>query len=300
MKYKTLFTILVQHDYYTDGDCPDFAFEASTETAILLKNHRCVIKTQINGLSVSITVDDSGRAFIPLSSDAQFLFYLHLQNQFFSYFTDLTAFNQYEAPCFDNLEVPAETSALRLSTRQAEQPFSVRSPLVSRRIPDAFAEVLLLNNDSLPNEEAVLDEPALFQIVFTAKQARWIYYCVTDFNPALGDWAITDQASELSDRLSFSVENRLEFDADPESGDAVAHSLSVQYPEKRKIRFLSDEKVSCRQAARQEIALYMGENRLSEALPNPPVQNNSKLTIVAENSATEEETLFQVIKMLTA
>ncbi|VAX27134.1 hypothetical protein MNBD_NITROSPIRAE01-601, partial [hydrothermal vent metagenome] len=42
-------------------------------------------------------------------------------------------------------------------------------------------------------------------------------------------------------------------------------------------RFLSDEKVSCRQAARQEIALYMGENRLSEALPNPPVQNNSKL-----------------------
>ncbi|MEC4678456.1 MAG: hypothetical protein VST69_06865 [Nitrospirota bacterium] len=299
MNYKALFKVVVKHSYYTDTRCVDFAFKASPETAILLKNHRCVLKTQADGLTVLITVDEDGRVFIPLSSGARFLFYLQLQNKSFSYVTDLTEFGQYDAPCFDNQGLGAGELALNLSDREANVSFSVRSPLVSDRIPDAFSEVVIQNNSSLPSENDVLDDMALFEVHFTAKQTRWTYYCVTDFSPASGEFVITDQASDVSDRLSFSVNNRQEFDADLESGDVVARSLSAQYPDKRKIRFLSDQKVSCREAARPEIALYLGENRLSEALPNPPVTQQSNIQVTEESPSTDEETLFQVIKYLS-
>lgn len=74
MTYKTLFKLFITHDYYTDGRCPDFSFESSAETQVLLKNYRCILKKQADGLSILIPILETGQVFIPLSADAVFSF----------------------------------------------------------------------------------------------------------------------------------------------------------------------------------------------------------------------------------
>ena len=47
--------------------------------------------------------------------------------------------------------------------------------------------------------------------------------------------------------MSFSAANRRDLNDDPDPADRIAVQLAGRYPEKRRIRFLSDELVPCRQ-----------------------------------------------------
>jgi len=295
MKYLPLFKLWVRHSYYSDQRCPDFEIEASVETERLLKNHRCVQKMQEDGFTILMAVDEQNRPFIPLASEAVFSFDLRLQNQAFAYFTDLSDFSGNTAPLFSNINLSVGESILPLSAGLAA---ATEAFLAAQRRPGFFAQVHIANNDSLPAEGEALSDVPLFQVDFKAKEARWTYYCVTNLSKTLGELTIEDKSTTDSERLTFSIQNRMEFENAVDLGDEVALLLKKQYPDFRKIRFLSDEVVACRQAARSQIAFYMGENRLSEALPNPSFKNNATLGTV-EGSIATEETLFQVIKYLS-
>jgi len=295
MKYLPLFKLWVTHPYYSDRRCPDFEIAASVETQRLLRNHRCVQKTQEDGFTILMVVDEEDRPFIPLASDAVFSFDLRLHNQVFAYFTDLSDFSGNTAPLFSNMNLSVGENRLPLSAGPAA---STDASVAALGGPGVFAQVHIANNDSLPAKGEALSDVPLFQIDFKAKEARWTYYCVTNLSEALGELTIEDKSTTDSEPLIFSIQNRTEFDDASDLGDEVALLLNKQYPDFRKIRFLSDEVVACRQAARSQIAFYMGENRLSEALPNPSFKNNATLSTV-EGSIATEETLFQVIKYLS-
>ena len=301
MKYLPLFKVALRHSYYSDQGCPDFDLETSVETERLLENHRCVRKTLEDGFTILITVDEEGRPFIPLSSDATFLFHLRLRNQNFSYFTDLSAFSGIDDPLYSNTTLMAGETTLPLSAGQETPTETVVRvpPLNPPPVNGTFAALHILNNDTLSAEGLPLPDVPVFYIDFLAKQARWSYYCVTDLSPTLGEFTIEDKASAVSERLIFSDENRQDLGAEEDAEDGVAQMLEAQYPDFRTIRFLSDALIPCRQAARQQIEFHMGENRLSEALPNPSFKNNAKLSVTDGDASEEEEILFQVIKYLS-
>ena len=129
MKYATLFSLEIIHDYYTDRRCADFKIEPTPATQKLLGNHRCVLRPLPNGICVSTLLADPQTPFLPLPAQATFGFRLRLQNSAFALFTDLTAINQTAAPLYTNAASPENTD-LALVSREAwfTEHFTVQQP----------------------------------------------------------------------------------------------------------------------------------------------------------------------------
>ncbi|MFQ5587911.1 MAG: hypothetical protein ACE5F7_03640 [Nitrospiria bacterium] len=290
MKYRMLFEVRMRHTYYKDQRCPDFLMEAHEATARLLKNHRGMVRHQPDGILVLIAVDEDGRPFLPLSNSAVFRFDLALKNTDFPRFTDLAEISAHDAPRFSNAALRGQTgTALSLDT-------GLSSSTPPRKKPSVFAEVEIHNNDTLPKTGNPVVVSRRFEISFSARSARWSYYCVTDFKASQGALRVVDASPSVSGRLSFSDQNQRDLGLQPDSRDEIAKTLAVQYPQFRKIRFFSDAAVPCRQAARQHLEFHLGENKLAEALPNPSFRNHFRLSTGEGDSLKEEDALFQVIK----
>jgi len=195
----------------------------------------------------------------------------------------------------------AETKGVIIDTRSVSpgQVFTVTYPVKPRTARGIFAEVAIRNNDSLPGKDQALLNPPVFQIAFSAKRARWTYYCVTDLSASQGAFGIEDKTAVVSDRLMFSERNRTELQLEPDPEDEIDKTLQTQYPEARRIRFYSDDVVPCRQAAHKHLEFRIGDNALSEALPNPSFKNHFKINVVEGDTAKQEAALFQVLKYLT-
>nr|VFJ99669.1 MAG: hypothetical protein BECKLFY1418A_GA0070994_110310 [Candidatus Kentron sp. LFY] len=107
---------------------------------------------------------------------------------------------------------------------------------------------------------------------------------------------ITDGASD--DKLEFGAENRTDLVESPDPSDEVAKALEKQYPNTRRLRFVSDQPVPCQQAPRKLLGLYRGDKKLVEALPNPPHRNYAKISV--SGIQQPRDSLFQVVEFLTA
>ena len=168
------------------------------------------------------------------------------------------------------------------------------APLLERGI---WAEVEIYNNDSLlPIDE----EPVEFQIVFTALQARWKYYLLTDLKGTADGFRIVnaDPAAAVPAPV-FSEANYRDLKLNPDPLDELAEEMAAQYPKLERHRFISDDLVSCRQAARKFLELHLDDNRLIGTLPNPSLRNYSKIEVKADADLPRQDALFQVLKYIT-
>jgi hypothetical protein len=282
MKFFPVFSLQLSHSYYRDGRCLDFAIEPTAETQRLLKNHRCVLKTAPNGLRVLIGGSEQHVPLIALQKGEVFSFHLRLQNPAFALFTDLSEITRKPAPVFTNTEAgAARSSQLSLVSR--------KSPLAA----GVFADVEIGVTDSLLDTAA---GPVEFSLVFTAKQTRWAYYCVTDLSGASAQLQIVDAEGPP---VVFSDANRIHLNQQPDLTDAVAVALGARYPEKQRIRFVSDKLIPCQQAARKRLQLQLGGTRLAESLPNPSLQHYSTIAGAGGQTAQPQNVLFHVIKYFT-
>lgn len=282
MKFLPVFSLQLLHPYYRDGRCLDFAIEPTAETQRLLKNHRCVLKTAPNGLRVLIGGSEQQVPLIALQKGEVFSFHLRLQNPEFTLCTDLSAMAHTPAPVYTNTEPGAARSSQLL--------------LVSRKSPlaaEVFADVEIGVTDSLLDLTA---EPVEFSIMFTAKQVKWAYYCITDLSDASAQLQIVD-AEESP--VVFSDANRIHLNQQPDPTDAVAVALGTRYPEKQRIRFVSDKLIPCQQAARKRLQLQLGVTRLAESLPNPSLQHYSTIAGTGGQTSQPQNVLFHVIKYFT-
>jgi hypothetical protein len=279
MKFFPVFSLQLLHPYYRDGRCSDFVIEPTLETQRLLKNHRCVLKTAPNGVCILISGNAQHVPLISLQKGMVFSFHLRLQTSDFALFTDLSEITAKPAPLYTNAETSATSnSQLSLVSRMSKLEGGV------------FADVEINVTDSLQDLTA---EPVEFSIMFTAKQARWAYYCVTDLNGAGDQLRIVD--SDVSP-VVFSDTNRIHLNQQPDPTDTVAVALGARYPEKQRFRFVSDNLIPCQQTARKGLQLQLGANRLAEALPNPPLQNYSTMAVAEGQTSQPQNILFQVIK----
>lgn len=87
--YAILTTIALEHDFYTDGRCPDFDIRPTAETMKVLKGAHILAKMLGNNLVLLVKVDETGAAFIALPADLKLSFYLELNNPSFLNFTNV-------------------------------------------------------------------------------------------------------------------------------------------------------------------------------------------------------------------
>ena len=189
-----------------------------------------------------------------------------------------------------NFDALGKVVTVNTASAAKDHPFQVRYPVQPRLRKGVLADVEIRLNTSA----RATDEPVDFQITFTPKQARWIYYVVAGVNPAAGEIQIVNASTA---EVRFSEGNRRDLNSNPDSADEMAETLKQQYPESQLIRFVSDELVPCRQAARKQIQLNVGEKRISTGLPNPPPRNFSKFA--STTGGEQEYALFQIVKYLT-
>jgi hypothetical protein len=76
-------------------------------------------------------------------------------------------------------------------------------------------------------------------------------------------------------------------------------SLSDQYPNMRRIRFVSDESIPCSERARKAIHLIMDGDRVGGVLPNPSTRNYSMVEVARDGELQKEDSLFQIVKFHT-
>ncbi len=127
MKYLSLFSLEILHDYYADRRCSDFEIEPTPETQKLLGNCRCVLKPLPNGLRVLTLSSGPDSPFIPLPPGAVFGFHLRLQNPNFILFTDFSELALAAAPLYTNRASDPELKLVSRETSVTES-FAVRQP----------------------------------------------------------------------------------------------------------------------------------------------------------------------------
>jgi len=169
--------------------------------------------------------------------------------------------------------------------------FEVRYETNPRKDRSVFAQVEIYNNASIPN---IAVGPAEFQIAFKSKKVRWQYYLVADKDNV--EFSINDAGDTP---IVFDEVNRRDLNQNPDPADRIAVSLAGQYPEMKRIRFGSDKLISCQQQPRKSMHLFMGQDQVLDALPNPALRNFSSLEINRNGGMEKEDTLFQVIKYFT-
>lgn len=283
MKHVTLFSLSVIHPFYDDGRCRDFDLEPTAATRRLLRNHRLILRPGSDGLQILTPLDDSGNAFLPLPENTAFVFHLVSRNRDFDLFTDLAAVSARPAPLFTDAGV-TPGAPLRLTSWETATAGFGR---------DVFADVEVHAGGAELVEQK-------FRLVFAAKLALWAYYCVTDLRNG-GPLALVD-ATPVSQEapLLFSDANRRELNESPDPEDRIAVQLAARYGDLRRIRFLSDQAVACREIPGRRLELHQETSghplRLSGPLPLPPLQSYSTVVTAAGGA---EDSLYQVFKYLT-
>ncbi|MCP4662130.1 MAG: hypothetical protein GY856_42550 [bacterium] len=271
MRYGVVLGLAVRHTFYTGGSCPDFVIRPSSETTRRLRNHRLILRSAADGVRVATPLDGEGNPFLPLPEDAAFVFHLELRNSDFALLTDLTAVAAQSAP---------------------DGSFTVRYPVQPGLATAAFAEVEIRGAGSVA-------APRELEVLFQAKRARWTYYCITDPSANGGVLTIVDAVPSTAEPLLFSEANTRELGEEPDPTDPVALRLAEAYPGKRRIRFISDDLVACRQAPRKHLELQLDGVRVSGPLPNPSVRSHSRIQVPVTGTLEEQDSLFQVVKYPT-
>jgi hypothetical protein len=175
------------------------------------------------------------------------------------------------------------------STVPAGTPFTITYPITPRLARGVFADVeIRYDNSSKP----LSGDAAPFRIVFRARQARWKYYVVTDKNeskPAL------PSIEDGQKTITFDSTGRTDLTQSPDPADTIAAGLAEQYPNRRCFRLISNAPVPCRKTARKNIQLYLNDDKVIDALPNPALQSYT----IDTNNTAREYTLYQIVKYFT-
>lgn len=280
MKYRSLFSVSLEHDYYADGKCPDFDVAPLEETRRLVKNHRALLRTSAAGLEVLVPVDTNGRAFLEFAPETEFVFCLRLVNPAFATFTQLESIMELAAPVFSNVASDDSAEDLLPISRN-------RYP----RLPTGVFAMAGIRHRSPPGPLPAT--PFRYRIRFTARRAHWSFYCVSNMPGERGDLAIVDLGNgEAGQELVFGTNNRKDLSAEPDPSDRIATELAKRFPELRRMRFVSDTAIACRETPRKRLELQLEGQRLLGPLQNPAWSDS---TVIGAGEG-QRETFYNVVK----
>ena len=150
MRYRTLLSIAVKHEYYIDEKCDDLEFIPSEDCLLFLKNHRIKINRTPSTLELVQPVDEMEAPFIPLESGAIARFYIQVNHPDFFHFTkdfseviisdlgqplplEKAAFKQWCFPRYSNENLSAAETQLPMEIYRhiRQERFAVQIPKLS-------------------------------------------------------------------------------------------------------------------------------------------------------------------------
>jgi len=195
-----------------------------------------------------------------------------------------------------------EDRLISVDSRNAEpgQAFAVDYRVRPRRARGLFAEVEIEVKSDLVNLKTPAQPAPEYRISFRAKSARWAYYCVTNLANSLAEYSVVDEPpSNGGAALVFGDDWKIDLETNPDPFDRLAQQLAEQYPTFKRYRFMSNDLIDCRQAARKGLKLQLGSNKLPGALANPSIRNFATVRIKIGDSVQEQDCLTEVVKILT-
>ena len=264
----SLFGLRVRHDYHPDQVGRGLRITPTAATRRLLDRYRLLLQVLPDGISVSALDGNAGRR--PRATDFRLLPP-----------TAATTVSAYDAA----------TRMVTLAAVSAGQQIVLRYRSPAPAHPGSLAAIELRYDKTLP---APGKDAAPFEIRFKARSARWAYYLLTDQG---GDFSIVD-AMPLGLALGFSGANRTLLDPAADETDPLARLLSRQYAGLRRLRFLSDQPVPCSSAPRRGIELRLGDQKVLAAMPNPALENQSRILQKPGAPSQGQDTFYQVIRYL--
>ncbi len=136
-----------------------------------------------------------------------------------------------------------------------------------------------------------------YSIDFVAKQALWLYYCVTDLKLTGKDLRVVDLGTSGTP-IVFSTTNRTDLGQTPDPNDSLAAELAGRYADYSRLRFTSDDVVACRESPRS-LALQLDGHNFPDILPAPALQNCTAWPFAKQQNITKQDALFQVVKYVS-
>ena len=224
-----------------------------------------------------------------------FTFTLVAQNPDFNLFTDLTTLANTPTPVYTNAALGAgedsgSAQALDLVPRSSEQP-------PTRQAAGTLAHIEIQKNAS------ITDGPGIFRIAFQAKQARWLYYVVTDrntkedvFQIRTSNGAGSNSPTVPSVPIIFSPQNSSHLNQDPDPTDSVAQTLAEQYPSLQRFRFVSDTALPFQQQVNIPLQLSLNDNPLFVRLPIPSPRNYTQIHFETNRTLQTQDGVFHILK----
>jgi hypothetical protein len=288
MKYERLLSISLKHSYYKDGLCPDFTVSpqkyselmlkkdlenrhynkntekwlAEKDTDTLLRNHRCLLKPKVNGIDIFVPVNDNKTPVIEFVKNTRLSFDLRLKNSEFPLFTDLTS-------------IPDNGNFQMLDTAQASD----------RQFGDKIFATINIQRDFNKIDES----SANIDFEFSAKPVRWVYYLVTNQGANDSDFSVMLNAP---DSPGYSWQQKLIAES-----DQISSVLAREYPKMRRLCFISEQSIPCQESGLKNIQLLLGQNKVFENLPAPPIKNYYRTTI--DNTPQQADAIFTIVKSIT-
>ncbi len=281
MKAAAIFSLACRHSYYADGVCTDFATAPTEDTQRLLRNQRCQLGSRADGVLCSVELGDNGSPLIAFDPAAKLAFNLILQYPEFGLITDLTAIAAQSAPLFVPAGNPADGGSLTLTSR--DQPLDT-GVFAAVELPGS-----IFNNPPAQQVQYFID--------FQAKQARWLYYCVTDLKLTGKDIRVVDLGTD-GNPLVFSPANRTDLGQNPDPNDALASELADRYPDLNRVRFASDASIPCQETPRR-LSLQLDGHNFPDVLPAPALQNCTVYPFTQQGDVSPQSALYQVAKYVS-
>jgi hypothetical protein len=135
MRFVTLFTARVRHDYYPDGVCRDVSVEPTAPTRRLIDRYRLRIGELPDGIVVCTPTSPDGKtSLLSVKRNEVFAFHLRVRNPDFPLFTDLQELVGKSDPVYTNAGLPTGGRALKLIDRKAWSTETVVVPAGSSKI----------------------------------------------------------------------------------------------------------------------------------------------------------------------
>ena len=182
----------------------------------------------------------------------------------------------------------AKIITLDSSASNTGQRFQITYAAIPPKKNGILAQIEIGYDDSWP---ALANGPKTFQITFQPKTARWKYYIIAD--PGEAQLKIEDRSDTP---ILFGAANQTDLTETPDEADLIAVRLAEQYPAMRRLRFVSDDLVHCRQKPRPSLQLMLDNKKVLGPLPTPSVQNLSTFDVIQNDEQHKEDALYQIVK----
>ena len=281
MKYQPYLSLSVEHPYYYQNLCRDFELTPTYICQKILKGHRFVIKTAINGLKLLMPVNSEEFPIFPLNSAVIFTFLLKLENPNFASFTQFKETYQPSKHLYvfsneanhDNLTLKSQLIEFERLTLAKIALTQIESDNLTENFSKlelrcgAIAELNSMKRGQIFGLVEIHPPTSQNQeiiIPFQAKKQIWSYYLITDKGALNNGFSIKDP------------NNVLTFQKVPkDNSDRLWSSLEQRFPDSQTILLRSESPVDCHEIGKSQLQLIKQgvDKPWIPNLPNPPNQH---------------------------